>query len=565
MEAMSSLAEMSPMASMSGMSSMGNKLWQELLPGKNGAPINDLLYEQYDLVYGSWPNSYDEIVLVLDENNEIDDLALYALGLISEEEINALADAAKEQVPLEDKETHKWSYEEICNTQYKTILNSDCYRYDETTNTYVDLRENEYELQNLYNNAFSLRVTGIIKPNPDADAHMLSGSIAYINKLTEYVVNQSKDAAIIQQQLSSPDIDILTGIPFKTTTGTLTAEEKQTAIKEYISKLDVNGKAMIMSAINKLNTINEKIAVKLSEVTEEEIVATLIGIYVEKANISESEAAEIINGYKPEERSQMYYAVLYELYSKEYDANTSVQQFNPQNLANELDTLLPNLTVEQCVAYYDGGIMAFSESTYEENLAKIGYVDLDSPASINIYASSFENKDIITASIEEYNNNVDELKRIKYTDYLGIMMSSITTIINAITYVLIAFVAISLVVSSIMIGVITLISVQERTKEIGILRAIGASKRDVSGLFNAETVIVGFASGLLGILITYLLCIPINLILNALTGIANLKAILPLGAAIVLVLISVCLTLISGIIPSRSAAKKDPVTALRSE
>ena len=145
------------------------------------------------------------------------------------------------------------------------------------------------------------------------------------------------------------------------------------------------------------------------------------------------------------------------------------------------------------------------------------------------------------------------------------VMSSFTTIINAITYVLVAFVAISLIVSSIMIGVITLISVQERTKEIGILRAIGASKKNVSSMFNAETVIIGFTSGLVGVLITYLLCIPINIILKALTGIVNLKAILPVEVAIILVILSMILTLISGIIPSRSAAKKDPVVALRTE
>lgn len=158
-----------------------------------------------------------------------------------------------------------------------------------------------------------------------------------------------------------------------------------------------------------------------------------------------------------------------------------------------------------------------------------------------------------------------ELCQIKYTDYLGIMMSSITTIINAITYVLLAFVAISLIVSSIMIGVITLISVQERTKEIGILRAIGASKGDVSSMFNAETVIIGFASGLIGVTVTYLLCIPINMIFHKVTGIANLKAILPVGAAVILILISIGLSLIAGFIPSRSAAKKDPVVALRTE
>ena len=231
------------------------------------------------------------------------------------------------------------------------------------------------------------------------------------------------------------------------------------------------------------------------------------------------------------------------------------------------DEAMPGVTLytaEQCALYYDE-ISEFSKSTYEENLVIIGALDLDSPSAINLYASSFENKDVIVATIDSYNDSVDESKKIAYTDFLGIMMSSITTIINAISYVLIAFVSISLVVSSIMIGVITLISVQERTKEIGILRAIGASKRDVSSLFNAETLIIGFASGMLGVLVTYLLCIPINLILHALTGIPTLSAYLPFGAAVILVAISMLLTLFSGIIPSKSAAKKDPVVALRTE
>ena len=192
-------------------------------------------------------------------------------------------------------------------------------------------------------------------------------------------------------------------------------------------------------------------------------------------------------------------------------------------------------------------------------------MDLDDPSGISLYASSFENKDVIEDAIADYNENVDELYQIRYTDYVGLMMSSVTSVINAITYVLIAFVAVSLVVSSIMIGVITLISVQERTKEIGILRALGASKANVSGMFNAETTIIGFTSGLVGVLITYLLCIPINAILTSLTGINNLRAQLPVEVAVILVLISVLLTLISGIIPSRSADKKDPVVALRTE
>jgi len=250
----------------------------------------------------------------------------------------------------------------------------------------------------------------------------------------------------------------------------------------------------------------------------------------------------------------------------EYAAGVRAQlsAMSAQELAFALTQSLAMYTTEQCALYHDE-VLSFSESTYEDNLEKLGCVDLAKPASINLFASSFEEKDQIEAAIAEYNADVDELSQIKYTDYIGLMMSSITTIINAITYVLIAFVSISLVVSSIMIGVITLISVQERTKEIGILRAIGASKRNVSRMFNAETLIIGCSSGLLGVLVTYLLCIPINAIIQGLTGLSNLSAYLPVPTALILIAISMLLTLISGIIPSRSAAKKDPVVALRTE
>ncbi len=209
--------------------------------------------------------------------------------------------------------------------------------------------------------------------------------------------------------------------------------------------------------------------------------------------------------------------------------------------------------------------MVFSESSYENNLTQMGYVDRDAPKTIHIFASSFENKNLIEDAIEKYNQGKDELDQIQYTDFFGIMMSSVSSIINAITYVLLAFVAISLIVSSIMIGVITLISVQERIQEIGILRAIGASKGDISRMFNAETVIIGLFSGLIGIVVTYLLSIPINILLLRATGIADLNAYLPTQAAIILVLVSIGLSLVAGLIPSRSAAKKDPVVALRTE
>ncbi len=566
MSSMSKLQEMSPMGSMATMS---NNLWQEMLPGKNGAAINDLIYEQYDIEYGTWPNEYNEVVLVMDENNELDDIALYALGLISADEIDMLADAAINKTPLDENKQQKWSYEDICNTEYRTVLNSDCFRYDENTNTYIDLRDTDAGMRYLYDNATKIKISGIIKPKENTDTAMLTGSIAYTHLLTDYVIDAAKGNEIIDKQTASTDVDILTGLPFKTTSETLNDTQKEKEFREYIDTLDVMGKANAYKTIKCIPSddfIKQQLDATLGNTTREELTAIISENMGKDVNISGEEMNDYLNSMTDEEFDKLATEMMTEQIKASYAGGIMGQLSGMSNeqLSFALQNEINSYTTEQCAKYYDE-VIVFSESSYEDNLLKLGYVDLDSPTKINIYASSFENKDIIVDAIDNYNKNVDELKEIKYTDYLGIMMSSITTIINAITYVLIAFVAISLIVSSIMIGVITLISVQERTKEIGILRAIGASKRDVSSMFNAETMIVGFTSGLLGVLITYLLCIPINIILYALTGIENLNAILPIGAAIILVLISVCLTLISGIIPSRSAAKKDPVTALRSE
>ena len=282
--------------------------------------------------------------------------------------------------------------------------------------------------------------------------------------------------------------------------------------------------------------------------------------------MSQEEITEYTAAMSDEELEELFTQAVQEQFKAQYAAQVEQQLAGQPDaqLAAALDLAMESYTAEQYASYYDQ-VLEFSDSTYEENLLALGCVDLDDPASISLYAVSFEDKEAIEDAIAEYNAGKDELEKITYTDYVGLMMSSVTSIINAITYVLIAFVAVSLIVSSIMIGIITLISVQERTKEIGILRAIGASKGNVSSMFNAETVIIGFTSGLLGVLITYLLCIPINLILHQVTGIASLNAFLPPPVAVVLVLISVGLTLFSGIIPSRSAAKKDPVVALRTE
>lgn len=240
---------------------------------------------------------------------------------------------------------------------------------------------------------------------------------------------------------------------------------------------------------------------------------------------------------------------------------TEQQQYN----AYIASMLQSGMSEDEVLKRFKDAMAAQSnDATYEGNLALMGVSDLKKPKVINIYPKDFEAKDTIANFISDYNDTVDEEGKITYTDYVGLMMSSVTTIINAISYILIAFVSISLIVSSIMIGIITYISVLERTKEIGILRAMGASKRDISRVFNAETLIVGFSAGAIGIGVTLLLLIPINTIIKALTGIGGLAA-LPYQGAIILVFISMLLTFIAGLIPSKIAAKKDPVTALRTE
>ena len=554
----------------SNMMAMGSsvQLWQEILPGDNGDPINPLLKKQYDVIYGSWPNSYDEIVLVVDQNNEIDDMTLFALGLKSKEDIDALAKAAFNKQPIETKHS-KWSYEEICNMDFRTILSADCYTKDEATGTYVDMRETQAGLKVLYANGLKLKVTGIIRPSEEAVSTMLTGAIGYTHKLTEYVIEKSKSSAAIKAQLESPETDIFTNLPFLENTGNLTELEKIEEFQKYVATLDVKGKSKAFIAIKSTPSPEEleKIVENtVGQKTREEIEATIVQFITAQMGMSESEITGYLASMSDEDLTEIFTQMVTEQTKAQYAAQVQ-QQFaslSEEQLAAMLDTELPLYTKEQLVLYYDE-VLEFSDSTYENNLKELGYVNLDDPASINLFAASFEQKDVIEEAIAKYNENVSELEKITYTDYVGLMMSSITTIIDAITYVLIAFVAISLIVSSIMIGVITLISVQERTKEIGILRAIGASKKNVSSMFNAETVIIGFTSGTLGVIITYLLCIPINAILHAITDINNLNAILPIPVALILIAISVLLTLFAGIIPSRSAAKKDPVVALRTE
>lgn len=543
-------------------------LWQEMLPGENGRTVSELLEKQYDMVYGSWPTDYNEIVLVLDENNELDDMTLYALGLKSEEDINAIMQAAIDKTTIA-VDTTSWGYEEICDMEFYIVLPSDCFTYDESTGTYTDLRETEAGLRYLYDNGTVLKVSGIIRPSEDAVSSMLTGSIGYTSALTEYIISESKESAVVKAQQADPTVDIFNGLPFEENTGDLSDTAKESEFRSYVDTLDNAGKAEAYVAIMSIpaqEQLDSMVAQAMGEMSRADMEAVMVQTMTQQMSMSEDDVTAYISAMSDEEITELFAEMMKEQVKMQYAAQVEAQMgaMSIEQLAGALEMALENYTTEQCARYYDE-ILEFSESGYEENLITLGCIDLDEPASINLYASSFESKDVIEAAIETYNKAADELSKIQYTDYVGLMMSSVTSIINAITYVLIAFVAISLIVSSIMIGVITLISVQERTKEIGILRAIGASKRNVSSMFTAETVIIGFASGAIGVLVTNLLCIPINAVIRTLTGIASLKAVLPVETALILIGISILLTLLAGIIPSRSAAKKDPVVALRSE
>ena len=568
MSAMSGAGSGSMMGSMMG-DSMQMKLWQEMLAGDDGKLVSPLIEKQYDVVYGSWPNSYDEVVLVLDSNNELNDVALYALGLEKKEEIDQIMKAAMDgETKVEFKQT-SWSYEDICKSTYRVVLNSDCYQLDKATGNYTDLRDTEAGLTYLYDNGIDIKVSGIIRPNKDSKAAMLTGAIGYTKDLTEYIINNSHDADVIKAQLANEDKDVVSGLPFKPAAGTLTDEEKEKLFRTYISSMNDTEKAsfyvQLMSTPDG-DMLEQMTSEAMKDIKREDMETALIQMLSQQMGVGEDEIKGYLSKMSDEDLRSAYTSGVQEQIKAQYAQQVMGQigSMTPEQMLAALDMLLDTLTPKQFAYFYDETV-EFSTSTYEDNLRKMGYIDLAEPSMINLFANSFENKDVIEDVISEYNEGKDELAQIKYTDYIGLMMSSITTIINAITYVLIAFVSISLIVSSIMIGVITLISVQERTKEIGILRAIGASKRNVSNMFNAETMLIGFTSGLLGVLVSWLATFPINAIIKALTGITNLKSVLPIPAALILITISVLLTLISGIIPSRSAAKKDPVVALRTE
>ncbi len=437
-------------------SSMSNSdVWTKMLDNQ------ELLQSQYDVVAGSWPKAYNEVVLIVNADNEISDYALYALGLKDQNDLKKRWEAVEKGETLEEEEQTSYTYEDILNLSFKLILNTDY--YEKQNGIWIDQSENEEYMKEKIGNAESIKVVGIIKQNPETVATGMTGGIGYTKELEEYVINKINESEIVKEQKENPEKNVFSGLDFP----------------------------------------------------------------------------------KDGEES-----------TQSYNTLTQEQQMAMRNLSNEQ-------IAQMMQAYAEN-----RNASYENNLEKLGAVELDTPSNIQIYPKDFEAKDVISQGIEQYNQKQkDEGKEenvINYTDVVGVMMKSVSQIIDTISYVLIAFVAISLIVSSIMIGIITYISVLERTKEIGILRAIGASKKDISRVFNAETFIVGLISGILGIGITVLLTFPINSLIHNLTGV-TVTTVVPWQAGIILVVISMILTIIAGLIPAKMASRRDPVEALRTE
>ena len=412
----------------SSMAMTQTDVWTEMLDNQN------LLQSQYDVLAGKWPTKYNEVVLIVDENNEISDYTLYSLGIKDIKELNESMEKIKNKEKVEAGESESYSYDDLLNYKFKILLNTDYYK--KSGNAWQDMSNDDEYMKNVVDNAEEITIVGIIKPNKETVSSSGAGMIGYTKELKEYVINKINETEIVKEQKESPNINVFTGIEFP---------ENQNSSFDY------------------------------SQLTDEQ------RMYM--STLSEAELAELMKNYAEN-----------------------------------------------------------STATYDSNLSTLGVVDLNKPSTINIYPKDFESKDMITTRISEYNdkqtNDGKEENVITYTDIVGVMMSSVSTIINVISYVLIAFVGISLVVSSIMIGIITYISVLERTKEIGILRSIGASKKDVSRVFNAETLIIGLVAGLIGIVVTLLLNIPINMIIKSIVGISNISK-LPTAGAIILVVISV--------------------------
>lgn len=564
----------------SAMQSSANiNVFSEMIDGKNGEIINDLLYSQYELIDDgmSWPKNKNQIVVVVSENNEISESFLYALGLLDRSELSdmMLKMLSGEMTEQETSVEADWSYEDILGMKFKLILPTDKYLGTDTdgdgkNDLWTDMSVDESYMKLLLNSAEELEVVGIIRPKEDAVSTVLNNTaVGYTSQLTDWYIGEITNSEIVQYQLANPEIDVLTGLPFDTA-DSQEPNDKGVAFKEWCSTLTDAKKAEVYTLIMTTPddaALSGMVAESAAQYPDRASKETLLITAYTQSGVDEATVVKLLESMTDEEIDSMTSEIITAGAMQAYTENamTKLAGMTVEEMVQSLNGTVEALPSEQLASLYDiTEEMRVSKATLTGNLDSFGYADKNDPSTVNIYAKTFEYKDTIAKIISDYNKGKAEEQQISYTDYVALMMSSVSTIIDIISYVLIAFVSISLVVSSIMIGIITYISVLERTKEIGILRSIGASKKDISRVFNAETLIVGFVSGMMGIIVTVLLNIPISLIIESFTNISGLAA-LPIGGAVILVCISMVLTLIAGLIPSRVAAKKDPVVALRTE
>ncbi len=580
----------------------------------------ELLDQQYELVgEGShWPTGANEVVLVVGKNNQISKMTLYMLGVLDQSELEDIMKALMTTGEYDTTPMEPYNLNDFLGMEFLLLNTADFYEIDTTQEPYTvdgkdypvwrDVRKGAFDQESFVKqNGTKLVISGIVRPKEGATATSITGALGYTKALTDQILEQNTKEEIILQQKATPHFNVLNGSTFeryKYTKETIDDLIKRIGSEsmsqfyaymtmmireneEYSKLLNVNKDTFLMFALT-MDDAKEQALVKemLAQAKAMDPSGVALNMLCQQLKALPSTVpnsgglstvtftADNIPDLLPLMSDTQLGALFQGLQgmcgdsfmNEKYTAmNETLKtwQINEKSFSFLLRSMDDNLFNTMEEALYD--YVPNKDSTYASNLKLLGDAETASPASINFYAKDFNAKESIENFIKEYNDSVEEVKKLEYTDLIGVMMSSISTIINVISYVLVAFVSVSLVVSSIMIGIITYISVLERTKEIGILRAIGASKRDISRVFNAETLIVGFTAGAIGVIFTLLLCLPINAIIHALSGMTNINAVLPWVAALILVAISMFLTFIAGLIPSRLASKKDPVEALRSE
>ncbi len=544
-------------------------VWQEMIPSKDGGSISPLITEQYEIVEGGgrWPENYNEVVLVVNENNEIADTALYALGLKDSEEVDDILTALSKGEEYESTAATSWKYDELLGKTFKLMLPTDLYSKNEH-GVWEDISQNETLLKVAVDNSEDIKIVGIIRPREDATAASLTGTVCYTKALTEFYIDAINDSEIVKEQMADTTTDVLSGASFMESGKEYTEAEKAEMLISYIEHVSDKQKAEMYKEI--ISTPPEEMLTQSTEQymmqypDRESRIEAMLSANTGEGAVDEETARSYFEDMTDEEIENLIVSSMEKMISAQYaeKALAGIAAFSDADLAKMLDMYYEDKTESEKAEDFDKFV---PEVTLENTLHTLGSVDYDKPYSVSIYPVSFDAKQSVTDMIADYNETVVEDDKITYTDYVALMMSSVSVIVDAVTYGLTAFVSISLVVSSIMIGVITYISVLERTKEIGVLRSMGASKRNISNIFTAETLIIGLISGLMGVGLTILLNYPINAILDFLLTDVVITASLPMGAGVILVIISMLLTFIAGLIPSKMAAKKDPVVALRTE